>query len=197
MTFTKAFRKYKAFLKKFDFICQQLVLLSYTEDAKSGYTAKNEKRPHVPLTKDMLSSRTGMIRTVRERSAPGAKWREPAWWLRAARRDPNGTPEISYWMRRQTSTTVAASQSSTQATRMKTRAITEQKDSNISRSLAFGGAIPSGRELDRDLGSGGLWQISTNILASEDVENWERGSASGRRRQRRVREFVYGVNSSH
>ena len=25
---------------------------------------------------------------------------EPAWWLRLASRDPNGTPEMSYWMRR-------------------------------------------------------------------------------------------------
>lgn len=51
---------------------------------------------------------------------------EPAWWLRAARRDPSGTPPRSYCTRRYTSTTVTASQRSAQAMTIMSRAITEE-----------------------------------------------------------------------
>uniref|UniRef100_A0A2P2LI94 Uncharacterized protein n=1 Tax=Rhizophora mucronata TaxID=61149 RepID=A0A2P2LI94_RHIMU len=64
--------------------------------------SKNSKPPRgLPcvinsLTKVMFISRTGIIRTARETSAPGAKCKEAAWWLRLASRDPKGTPEMSY-----------------------------------------------------------------------------------------------------
>lgn len=68
---------------------------------------------------------------MRERSAaaPAAaedeKREEAAWWLRAASRDPNGTPARSYCTRRYTSTTVAASQSSTHAITIISSVITD------------------------------------------------------------------------
>ncbi|KAM2729259.1 hypothetical protein EV1_000671 [Malus domestica] len=73
------------------------------------------------VTKEMLSSCKGMMRTVRVRSEPGAKFKEPAWWLRLASRDPKGAPEMSYWISRYTSTTVVASQSSMQANEILSR----------------------------------------------------------------------------
>lgn len=72
------------------------------------------------------------MRTVRERSAaaPAAaedeNREEAAWWLRAASRDPNGTPARSYCTRRYTSTTVTASQSSTHAITIISRAIADE-----------------------------------------------------------------------
>lgn len=69
---------------------------------------------------------------------------DEAWWLRLAKRDPSGTPEMSYWIRRYTSTAEAASPSSTQATSMKNRAMTEYMDSSTSRWPCFLDVIRAG-----------------------------------------------------
>lgn len=114
-----------------------------------------------PLMKVRFNSRTGRMRTVRERSAAAPddeeKNEEPAWGLSEASRDPNGTPPISYCTSRYTSTTVTASQISMQAITNINSVIIEEYTGSINTDEGFGFWTFFGEFAIRSLRLGGLW----------------------------------------